>query len=136
MELVFVETPDPQEKMAKLREADYTLCSWTTVPSSVIEAAPRLKLIQKYGIGVDKIDLVAAAQRGVPVAIAAGVNAVAVAETAITLMLAVYKRLSGSAWPTTPCVTGNGSSGNCALIAMSCGGRRWGSSGEETSVVP
>ena len=93
VDLVFVETADDAEKAAKARDADYILCSWTPIPAQMIEAAPRLKLIQKYGIGVDKIDLKAAARRGVPVAIAAGVNAVAVAETAITLMLAVYKRL-------------------------------------------
>lgn len=93
LDLLFIETPDEQEKIAKLREADHLLCSWTPVPGSLIEAAPGLKLIQKYGIGVDKIDLDAAARRGVPVCIAAGANAVAVAETAITLMLAVYKRL-------------------------------------------
>jgi phosphoglycerate dehydrogenase-like enzyme len=93
LDLVFVDTSEEGEKIAKAREADYILCSWTPVSGEVIEAAPRLKLIQKYGIGVDKIDLRAAARRGVPVCIAAGVNAVAVAETAITLMLAVYKRL-------------------------------------------
>lgn len=93
LDLVFAETPNQQEQMAKVREADHILCSWTPVSSSVIEAAPRLKLIQKYGIGVDKIDLDAAARHGVPVCIAAGVNAVAISETAITLMLAVYKRL-------------------------------------------
>jgi phosphoglycerate dehydrogenase-like enzyme len=93
VELVFVDTADDAEKVAKAGDADYILCSWTPIPARMIEAAPRLKLIQKYGIGVDKIDLKAAAQRGVPVAIAAGVNSVAVAETAITLMLALYKRL-------------------------------------------
>jgi phosphoglycerate dehydrogenase-like enzyme len=93
VDLVFVETADDAEKVAKAGDADYILCSWTPIPGQMIEAAPRLKLIQKYGIGVDKIDLKAAARRGVPVAIAAGVNAVAVAETAITLMLAIYKRL-------------------------------------------
>ncbi len=93
VDLLFVETADDAEKIAKAREADYILCSWTPIPAAMIEAAGRLKLIQKYGIGVDKIDLAAAARRGVPVAIAAGVNAVAVAETAITLMLALYKRL-------------------------------------------
>lgn len=91
--LVFAQSADEEERVAKAREADYILCSWTPVSGRVIEAARRLKLIQKYGIGVDKIDLGAAARRGVPVCIAAGVNAVAVAETAITLMLAVYKRL-------------------------------------------
>lgn len=93
LDLVFVETLEEEERVAKAREADYILCSWTPVSGQVIEAALKLKLIQKYGIGVDKIDLKAAAQRGVPVCISAGVNAVAVAETAITLMLAVYKRL-------------------------------------------
>lgn len=93
LELVFAETPNEEERVAKAREADYLLCSWTPVSGQVIEAAKKLKLIQKYGIGVDKIDLRAAAKCGVPICISAGVNAVAVAETAIALMLAVYKRL-------------------------------------------
>jgi D-3-phosphoglycerate dehydrogenase len=93
VDLVFFEKGDDAEKIAKARDADYILCSWTPIPAQMIDAAPRLKLVQKYGIGVDKIDLKAAARRGVPVAITAGANAVAVAETAITLMLAIYKRL-------------------------------------------
>ena len=93
LELVFAESPEEAERVARARDADYLLCSWTPVSGQVIRAGERLKLIQKYGIGVDKIDLQAAASRGIPVCIAAGVNAVAVAETAITLMLAVYKRL-------------------------------------------
>ena len=93
VDLIFAETAEETERVARAREADFILCSWTPVSGQVIEAAPRLKLIQKYGIGVDKIDLAAAARRGIPVGIAAGVSAVAVAETAITLMLAVYRRL-------------------------------------------
>ena len=85
VDLVLVETSQEEERIERAREADYILCSWTPVPAPVIEAGPRLKLVQKYGIGVDKIDLEAANRRGVPVAICAGVNAVAVAETAITL---------------------------------------------------
>ncbi len=91
--LVFAATGDEAERVKKARDADYILCSWTPISAAVIQAAPRLKLVQKYGIGVDKIDLAAAAARGIPVCISAGVNAVAVAETALTLMLAVYKRL-------------------------------------------
>jgi phosphoglycerate dehydrogenase-like enzyme len=93
LDLVFAETAAEEERTAKAQEADYILCSWTPISGRVIEAGQKLRLIQKYGIGVDKIDLQAAARRGIPVCIAAGVNAVAVAETAITLMLAVYKRL-------------------------------------------
>jgi phosphoglycerate dehydrogenase-like enzyme len=93
LDVIFAETTEEAERVAKARDADYILCSWTPVSGQVIEAAERLKLIQKYGIGVDKIDLGMAARRGVPFGIAAGVSAVAVAETAITLMLAVYRRL-------------------------------------------
>jgi phosphoglycerate dehydrogenase-like enzyme len=93
LELAFAESSEEDERVARVREADYILCSWTPVSGRVIEAGERLRLIQKYGIGVDKIDLEAAARRGIPVGIAAGANAVAVAETAIMLMLAVYKRL-------------------------------------------
>jgi len=59
----------------------------------MIEQAKRLKFIQKWGIGVDKIDLTAARRAGVPVAITAGANAGPVAELAIALMLAVYRRI-------------------------------------------
>ncbi len=93
LDLVFVETGEEVERVAKAQHADYILCSWTPVSARVIEAAAKLRLIQKYGIGVDKIDLSAAKRRGIPVCISAGVNAVAVAETTIALMLAVYKRL-------------------------------------------
>jgi phosphoglycerate dehydrogenase-like enzyme len=93
LDLIFAETADEAEQVAKARDADFILCSWSPVSGRVIEAAHRLRLIQKYGIGVDKIDLTTAARRGIPVGIAAGVSAVAVAETAITLMLAVYRRL-------------------------------------------
>lgn len=93
LDLLFVDTPSEEERIEKARDADYILCSWTPISGAMIEAARGLRLIQKYGIGVDKIDLKAAARRGVPVCIAAGANAVAVAETAITLMLAIYKRL-------------------------------------------
>lgn len=92
-DLIFAETQDEEERVAKARESDYILCSWTPVSAQVIEAGSRIKLVQKYGIGVDKIDLEAAKRRGIPVGISAGVNSIAVAETAMALMLAVYKRL-------------------------------------------
>ena len=60
----------------------------------LIDLAPRLKLIQKWGIGVDKIDLYAAKSKGIPVAITNGSNSSQVAEQAILLMLATLRRLT------------------------------------------
>ncbi|MEJ0018604.1 MAG: 2-hydroxyacid dehydrogenase [Acetobacteraceae bacterium] len=59
----------------------------------IIAAAPRLRLIQKIGVGVDTIDLEAARARGLPVCNLPGANSRAVAELALALMLAVLRRL-------------------------------------------
>lgn len=63
------------------------------IDATVLDAAPRLRVISKHGVGVDNIDTDEAARRGIPVLVAAGANAVSVAEHAIALMLAVAKRL-------------------------------------------
>jgi D-3-phosphoglycerate dehydrogenase len=55
--------------------------------------ARKLRLIQKWGIGYDRIDVEAARKRGIPLAITAGSNAGPVAELAIALILAVYRRI-------------------------------------------
>jgi phosphoglycerate dehydrogenase-like enzyme len=57
-------------------------------------AAPRLKLLQLLSAGYDRIDIKAARRAGVPVCNNGGANAVAVAEHALMLMLAVCRRLA------------------------------------------
>jgi phosphoglycerate dehydrogenase-like enzyme len=82
------------ELMRVIRDAEFFIGfgDWR-IDAEVLRQAPKLKFIQKWGIGVDKYDLDALRQAGIPIAITAGVNSVAVAELALTLMLAVYKRL-------------------------------------------
>lgn len=60
---------------------------------AMIDAAPRLKLIQKIGVGVNTIDLDAARARGIAVCNLPGTNARAVAELTLSLMLAAIRRL-------------------------------------------
>ncbi len=59
----------------------------------MIAAAPRLRLIQKIGVGVNTIDLDAAKARGIAVCNLPGTNSRAVAELTLALMLAVLRRL-------------------------------------------
>lgn len=59
-----------------------------------IERAPRLKLIQKIGTGLNTIDLEAAKARGIAVCNMPGTNSRAVAEMTLLLMLACLRRLS------------------------------------------
>ena len=60
----------------------------------VIEKAKKLKMIQALGTGVDEIDIDAAAERGIVVCNAVGLNAVPVAEHAISLMLSLAKNVN------------------------------------------
>jgi len=61
--------------------------------ATVMDVAPQLKVISKHGVGVDNIDIQAAADRGIPVLVATGANAVSVAEHAFALLLATVKRI-------------------------------------------
>ena len=63
------------------------------VDADLIAAAPRLRVIGRTGVGVEKVDLDAATRRGIPVVITPDAGAQAVAEGALALMLALTKRL-------------------------------------------
>jgi phosphoglycerate dehydrogenase-like enzyme len=62
--------------------------------SEMIASAPKLRLIQKIGVGVNTIDLKAAKARGIPVCNLPGTNARAVAELTLALMLATLRRIT------------------------------------------
>ncbi|PYU92528.1 MAG: glycerate dehydrogenase [Acidobacteria bacterium] len=59
----------------------------------VFSSSPRLRLISIWGTGTDNVDLAAAARHGVTVTNTPGVAAVAIAEHALGLLLAVARRL-------------------------------------------
>lgn len=63
------------------------------VTAGIIARAPKLKLIQKIGTGVNTIDLRAAKARGIAVCNMPGTNSRAVAEMTLALMLACLRRL-------------------------------------------
>jgi len=60
----------------------------------VFTACPGLKLVSVWGTGTDNIDLNAAGMRGVTICNTPGINAFAVAEHALTLMLAVARKIT------------------------------------------
>ena len=62
------------------------------ITAEVIASAPKLKLIQKIGVGVNTIDLEAAKARGIAVCNMPGTNSQAVAEMTLLLMLSALRR--------------------------------------------
>lgn len=68
------------------------LAGWDRVDADVISSARVCRVIQKLGVGTDKIDVEAARQGRIAVLRAAGVNSEAVAEMAVLLTLAVLRR--------------------------------------------
>jgi len=93
VELRMATSADPADRLRLAKDAAFFVGGITPIPASLMDAAPGLRLIQKWGIGVDRIDLGAAETRGIPVAITAGANAAPVAEFTLLLMLAVLRRL-------------------------------------------
>ncbi|HPZ64246.1 MAG: phosphoglycerate dehydrogenase [Dethiobacteria bacterium] len=77
-----------EELIAAIGEADGLLVGIDPVTEKVMAAAPRLKVISKYGAGVDNIDLEAATRRGIVVTYTPGANSEAVADLTFGLMLA------------------------------------------------
>ena len=65
----------------------------TPLPGAMMDSMPKLAAIVCYGTGYDGVDLVAAAQRKIAVGHSPGANAASVADIAVTLMLAVTRRL-------------------------------------------
>jgi phosphoglycerate dehydrogenase-like enzyme len=61
---------------------------------AVFTACPSLKMVSVWGTGTDNLDLHAAGMRGVTICNTPGVNAFAVAEHALTLMLAVGRKIT------------------------------------------
>ena len=84
---------NPDQRLSLVREATVMLAGWDAVDARIIDAALACRVIQKLGVGTDKIDVLAAQRRGIPVLRAAGINATPVAEMTVLLTLAVLRRL-------------------------------------------
>lgn len=92
-EVVAPATGERDELLSLTSRADAMLTQRTPIDSDTIASATKLKLIQKYGGREDGIDLDAAARAGVQVAVMPLRGCIAVAELAMTLVLALSKQL-------------------------------------------
>ena len=82
-----------RELQGFLRDVDAALLGNDVCDRAVFESAERLKVVSRHGMGVDAVDLQAATEHGVLVTNTPHVNAVAVAEHALALMLGLLRRI-------------------------------------------
>jgi len=94
-EIVRERGPLPEARMLELvgtGNFDAFLCGDDAITRAVMQQAlPRLKVVSKYGIGLDKVDVPAATDLKIPVCYCPGVNHTTVAEHAFGLLLAIYR---------------------------------------------
>jgi D-3-phosphoglycerate dehydrogenase len=74
-------------------DADALIVGLDRVDARVLAAAPSLRVVAKHGVGVDNIDVAAAAARGVTVLNAPGSNTGAVADLTFALLLATVRHI-------------------------------------------
>lgn len=84
----------PEQLSDRLVGCDVLVVRSTRVPAAAIEAADALRLVIRAGSGTNTIDCEAASGRGVHVCNVPGRNAVAVAELAFALMLALDRNIA------------------------------------------
>ncbi len=81
---------------ARLEGAHGIVLGVTPFGADVIARAPRLRVLSRYGVGYDNIDVPALTERRIPLTVVGDANAVPVAEHALAMMLALTRNLIGT----------------------------------------
>ena len=85
----------PEDELIRLlKGCDGCVAGLDHYSARVIENAPGLKVISRYGVGVDQVDLAAAKEKNVVVCNTPGANTQAVADLTFGLLLSVARRIS------------------------------------------
>ena len=78
--------------LGRLPAADALIIRTAVVPAAAVEAAERLRVVSRYGVGYDNVPVDTLTRRGIPLTVVGNVNAVTVAEHTMFMMLALAKR--------------------------------------------
>ena len=82
-----------EEMMGEVPGVDAIILGSDTVSKKVLDQADSLKIISRYGVGIDNIDLQEAERKGITVTVTKNCNTEAVADYAIGLMLATARHI-------------------------------------------
>jgi D-3-phosphoglycerate dehydrogenase len=88
-----IDANSEEQGIEVVRDADVLVVGLQRITERVLDAAKRLKVIGRCGVGLDNIDLKAAGARGIPVVYTPGANAQTVADLTLGLMLALARKI-------------------------------------------
>jgi D-3-phosphoglycerate dehydrogenase len=94
-ELLTARCRTPEEVIAAAHDVDAVLVQYAPITAEVLEALPRLRLVSRYGVGVDVVDTEAARARGVWVCNVPDYGTAEVALHAVAMLLALLRNLAG-----------------------------------------
>lgn len=93
---------DPAALAGPLAEAVAWIAGVGPIGAAQLDLAPHLRVVARYGVGVDAVDRAELARRGVPLTNTPGVNAETVADFALLLILAALRQLPSALAGTMP----------------------------------
>jgi D-3-phosphoglycerate dehydrogenase len=82
-----------KELISYIKNADGIIVGLESIDDEVLEACPNLKIISKYGVGLNNIDLDACKKRDISIGWTGGVNRLSVAEMVLGYMLMLSRNL-------------------------------------------
>lgn len=95
-DVTFTESPeilDGADLVAMLRGHDRAIVGLERVDDRILEQVPELKIISKYGVGLDGVDVAAIAKRGIKLGWTGGVNRRSVSELTLSFAIALLHRV-------------------------------------------
>ena len=84
---------ETQQELDACKDLVYVILRTHKMDANLINANPKLRIIQRWGAGYDTVDIETAGKLGVPVTIAANINSHSVAEHTIALMLSSLRNI-------------------------------------------
>ena len=85
---------DSLAKLAEAQSVDAIMTTWAQVPAAVIDASPRCRMVARFGIGLDNIDVAHCTRRGVVVTNVPDYCTTEVAEHALALLLSLARKVA------------------------------------------
>ncbi len=93
MEFTINQCRTEDEVIEKCRDADILINQCAPITQRVIDSLPNFKLVVRYGVGVDNVDVSAAVQRGIKVCNIPDYGTCEVADHALALMMALVRKI-------------------------------------------